>query len=85
MEYEFKITRLLPNQKYEFKRLLVYYLHQNQVSNSTSLKVCLSKNVCPLTIQRGDVTEIYRERERRREREMQIKSSGLYEVTLPKD
>ena len=27
MEYEFKSTSLLHNQKYEFKILLVYYLH----------------------------------------------------------
>ena len=28
MEYEFKSMSLLPNQKYKFKILLVYYLHQ---------------------------------------------------------
>ena len=69
MEYELKSTSLLPNQKYEFKILLVYYLHQKPVSNSTSLKVCPSKNVCQLTIPRGNVTERDRERDRQRERE----------------
>ena len=57
MEYKFKSASLLPNQKYKFKILLAYYLHQKQVSNSTSLKVCPLKNVCALTIPRGNVTE----------------------------
>ncbi len=30
MEYEFKTTVLLPNKKYEFKILLVYYLHRKK-------------------------------------------------------
>ena len=42
VKYEFNITSLLPNQKYEFKIVLVYYLHQKLVSNSTSLNVCPS-------------------------------------------
>ena len=70
MKYEFKTTSLISQKK-------------------TSLKVCPSKYVCPstssvrqqfhmdtfcpLTIPRGNVTE----RERERDREMQINSSGL--------
>ena len=79
MEYEFKTTSLLPNQKYEFEILLVYYLHPKRVSNSTSLNVCPSKNVCPLTIPGGNVTERERQRDREteRQREMQIRGSGL--------
>ncbi len=75
MKCEFKTTSLLPNQKYKFKILLAYYLHQKQVSNSTSLKVCLSKNVCPSTIPRGNVTEIDRETDRETEREMQTRGA----------
>ena len=61
MEDQFNSKSLPPTQKYDFKILLVYYLHRKLVSNSTSLKVCPSKHVCASTIPRGNVTE--RERE----------------------
>ncbi len=38
--------------------------------------------VCPSTVPSGTVTEI---RDNKREREMQIRGSGLSEVTLPKE
>ena len=44
-------------------------MNRKQVSNTTSLKVCPSKNVCPSTIPRGNVTEIERERDRETDRE----------------
>ncbi len=70
MKYEFKTTSLLPNQKYEFKIVLVY--HQFK---SLSFKKCLSVDnsrwKCDGERQRD------RETERQREREMQIKGSKL--------
>ena len=62
-----------PNQKNEFKILLVYYLIQKLVPNSTSLKVRLSKNVCLLTIPGGNVTKRERQRDKERDRETERK------------